>query len=105
MGDNSIHVTSARLKGIYRESICLKKDGWHVLANYITGYSIPPEIEGFIPDIYAIKEDRTSILMIEIQGDSDPERTVSFQKYTNEFANMFFETCLVNAAGSRIRIY
>ena len=105
MVDNSIHTTSAHLKGICREAICLVNQGWQVLANYVPGFNQPPKIGEFIPDIYALKENQTYILMIVSQDDFDSDRTASFQEYAGEYNNTLFETCHVNAAGCRIRIY
>ena len=105
MGTPSIHVTHARLKGIYREAICLNNQGWLVLANHIPGYCPPPEIEGFIPDIYALKENRTFIMMVESQGDRDPLRTALFKSYAAGYADTVFKICQVNAAGCRLRLF
>jgi hypothetical protein len=102
MGKLTSGISGARLKGIYRESITHDKEGWLVLVNHIPGYCTPPEIEGFIPDIYAIKGTQTLIVMVESQGDQNALRTNVFTNYAVEFENLIFKTCRVDAAGCRL---
>jgi hypothetical protein len=92
MGTLKNHVSSARRKGIYREAILLDKQGWLVLANHIPGYCTPPEIEGYIPDIYALKELSTYIMMIECQFDSNPICTTILKAYADSFNQTIFQS-------------
>ncbi len=92
----------AHVKGIYREAINLRRDGWIVMANHIPGFNLPPEIEGCVPDIYAVKESKTLILEVETQGGDNPEQHLALQKYANSFDNIIFEIWIVGTAGTRL---
>jgi hypothetical protein len=104
MSIHSIYTNSAQIKGIYQESINLVRNGWHVLANYISGFNSPPEIEGYTPDIYAVKGNLTYIILIENQNNIDPIKKTVLRKYTKAFKDMIFLVYIVNTAGCRISI-
>ena len=104
MNIHSIHATSAQIKGIYRESINLKRQGWIVLAKGIPGYQQPPEIEGYTPDIYAINGNLTYIILIDHFNSIDPLEKIVLRNYAQGYANMVFFIYLVNNAGCRITV-
>lgn len=89
-------------KGIYREAINLKRKGWYVLADHVPGFSPPPEIEGFVPDIYAIKDSETLIIEVETNGTDDQVQHNAFQKYADNFESVTLEVWIVNRAGIRL---
>lgn len=89
-------------KGIYLEAINLRRDGWQVLADHIPGFIPPPEIEGFVPDIYAIKDSRTRILEIETNNTDNLAQHQAFLQYAKDFSGTEFEVWIVNSAGMRI---
>ena len=101
---HSIHASSAQIKGIYRESINLQRQGWHILAKGIPGYEQPPEIEGYIPDIYAIKGNLTYIILIDHCSSVDQIKKTVFRKYVQEYQNMLFFVYLIDNAGCRIKV-
>jgi hypothetical protein len=98
----SIHRENAHRKGIYREAINLVLNGWHVLANHIPGYSLPPEIEGYIPDIYAIKSSETLILEITTSEGINSEKLMALKAYSSSFREIEFSCWMVDSAGCRI---
>lgn len=100
----NIQVNSARIKGIYREAINLTNNGWYVMANHIPGYNEPPEIEGYIPDIYALKNNTTYIMVIACHGASQSEKIIAFRKYSGEYPNVIFNSFFVNEAGCRVQV-
>lgn len=89
-------------KGVYREAINLQRKGWQVLADHIPGFVSPPEIEGYVPDIYAIKETETLIIEIETNGEDDHLQHCAFEKYVENFDSITLEIWVVNAAGIRM---
>ncbi len=93
---------AALSKGIYREAMSLQRDGWYVMADHIPGFHPPPEFEGYVPDIYAIKEDLSSIIVIETSMDEDPEQISALREYAHNFTNVQFYGWLVNEAGCRV---
>lgn len=104
MDIHSIYANSAQIKGIYQESINLKRNGWQVLANFISGFNSPPEIEGYTPDIYAVKNNLTHIILIENQNSIDPVKKTVLRNYTRAFKDMVFMVYIVNSAGCRISL-
>lgn len=104
MNIHSIYANSAQIKGIYTVSINLVRNGWQVLANYISGFNTPPEIEGYTPDIYAVKGNITNIIIIENQNNIDPIKKEVLRRYTKAFKDMTFLVYIVNTAGCRINI-
>jgi hypothetical protein len=98
----NVYANSAQIKAIYREAINLERQGWFVLANYIPGYQIPPEIEGYIPDIYAVKGKLTRIILIDYINSVGPEKKAVLKKYISGYRDMFLNIYLVNIAGCRI---
>ncbi len=102
MANRSIFGHNAHFKGIYREAINLKRDGWHVMADHIPGYDQPPEIEGYIPDIYAIKDNHTFIIEIETDADDDKKKHIALKRYANHFPEIRFNSWIVNEAGCRV---
>lgn len=97
----NIYRENVHRKGIYREAYCLLKRGWHVMANHIPGFSPPPEIEGYIPDIYAIKFNHTFILYIATEAGFDGEKYRALKSYAVNFTAMHFRCWLIDASGSR----
>jgi hypothetical protein len=102
MTNRSIHRENARRKGIYREAVNLIEEGWHVLANHVPGYSEPPEIEGYIPDIYAIKSSETFIMEIITAEELDTDRFGALKAYSMNFEGIDFLCWMVDLAGCRI---
>lgn len=102
MIEQKAHITSARRKGIYREAINLLRKDWVVMANHLPGYNSPPEIEGYIPDIYAIKGQETVLIQIVSLDDFNPKLIDKLQQYAESFNHMTFLNLMVNAAGCRI---
>jgi hypothetical protein len=80
----------------------LTEGGWYVLANHIPGYSAPPEIEGYIPDIYAIKSTETFILEIITVESLDADRFAALKAYSISFEGIEFLCWMVDLAGCRI---
>lgn len=99
---HSVFANSAQIKAIYRESINLERQGWFVLANLIPGYQTPPEIEGFIPDIYAVKGNLTQIILIDYLDSISMEKKEILKNYVSGYRDMFLKIYLVNIAGCRI---
>jgi hypothetical protein len=89
-------------KGVYLEAINLRRNGWQVLADHIPGFIPPPEIEGYVPDIYAVNGTKTLIIEIETFGEDDHGQHDAFRKYAENFESIKFEIWIVNAAGMRI---
>ena len=102
MANRSPNGQNAHCKGIYREAYYLVKNGWHVMADHIPGFSSPPEIEGFTPDIYAIKAESTYILEIETSNSDDSEQHDAFRRYAKNFRNILFYGWIVDEAGCRV---
>lgn len=98
----SIHRENVHRKGIYREVKNLTGEGWHVLANHIPGYSMPPEIEGYIPDIYAIKSSETFIMEITTLDGLDSEKLGALKAYALNFEGIAFSCWMVDSAGCRM---
>ncbi len=93
---------NAHCKGIYREAINLKHEGWYVMADHIPGFESPPEIEGFIPDIYAIRNTCTYIIEIETSHQDDKEQHAAFKSYARQFSRIRFFVRIVDASGCRV---
>ena len=102
MANRSLEGLNAHSKGIYREALNLISEGWHVMADHIPGFECPPEIEGYTPDIYAIKEENTYILEIETSKLDDLDQHAAFRKYARNFKNILFYGWVVNEAGCRV---
>ncbi len=102
MAFRSIAGQNAHDKGVYREAMNLQRNGWYVMADHIPGFDRPPEIEGYIPDIYAIKSDLTCILEVETAFDDDLEQHNAFREYAGHFPGISFLRCVVNTAGCRL---
>lgn len=88
-------------KGIYREAYYLSKRGWHVMANHIPGFNPPPEIEGFVPDIYAIKFTHTLILYIATEDGFDRQKYMALKSYATNYSGMHFKCWQIDASGSK----
>jgi hypothetical protein len=101
MAIRSVVGRNAHCKGIYREAINLKQAGWYVMADHIPGFERPPEIEGFIPDIYAIKATCTYIIEIETSSEDDKEQHAALKEYARQFSKIRFFVQVVDAAGIR----
>jgi hypothetical protein len=76
--------------------------GWHVMANHIPGYMAPPEIEGYVPDIYAIKSSKTVIVEITTIAGLDNLRVDAFKNYSLNFDGTEFSCWMVDLAGCRM---
>jgi len=98
----SIHRENAHRKGIYREAFTLIEKGWHVMADHIPGYSPPPEIEGFIPDIYAIKSSATCIMEVVTVAGLDANKLSALRAYSRNFKGIEFSCWMVDSAGCRM---
>ncbi len=98
----SITGQAAHSKGIYREAMSLKMNGWYVMADHIPGFNPPPEFEGYIPDIYAIKEEHSSIIVIETSLNDNQEQNDTLREYVRHFSNIQFFGWVVNEAGCRV---
>lgn len=92
----------AHEKGIYREAINLTRKGWYVLADHVPGFLPPPEIEGFVPDIYAVKDSETIIVEVETNGLDDHQQHRAFQRYADNFESVTLQVWIVNRAGIRL---
>ncbi len=101
---HSVYASSAQIKAIYRESINLERQGWFVLANLIPGYQAPPEIEGYIPDIYAVKGNLTQIILVDYWNSVPEQKKGVLREYVSGYRDMFLKIYLVNIAGCRIAI-
>ena len=102
MTNRSINRENAHRKGIYREARYLVELGWHVMANCIPGYSPPPEIEGYIPDIYAIKSSQTIIIEIITIAGHNSNRLEALRDYSSHFNETEFSCWMVDLAGCRV---
>ncbi len=102
MLNRSVYGENARRKGIYREVVNLIEVGWHVMTNHIPGYMTPPEIEGYIPDIYAINSFETLIIDITTIDGIDMDRYQTFKSYAQCFGEFEFICLMVDQAGCRI---
>lgn len=101
MANRSIEGLNAHSKGIYREAISLRHKGWYVMADHIPGFDKPPEIEGYVPDIYAIKSNCTYIIEIETDTEDDKEQHVAFRNYAKHFSKIRFFVWVVDSSGCR----
>ncbi len=97
-----IYRENALRKGIYREATILKRHGWYVMANYISGFDSPPEIEGYTPEIYAIKENHTFILHIATGAGYDDDKYRALYSYASGFSGIHFRAYIIDAVGRRI---
>jgi hypothetical protein len=102
MINRSIFRENAHRKGIYREAVRLMQEGWHVLANHIPGYLTPPEIEGYVPDIYAIKSAETFIVEVSTIAGLDMEKFRALKDYSIQFEEIEFLCWIVDSAGCRM---
>ena len=102
MVTRNVNRENALRKGIYREAYNLVKEGWHVMANHIPGFNPPPEIEGYIPDIYAVKMNHTFILYIATVAGFDSDKFAALKAYARYFSGMHFRCWLVDSSGRRI---
>ena len=98
----SITGQAAHSKGIYREAVSLQNDGWYVMADHIPGFVPPPEFEGYVPDIYAIKEELSSIIVIVTSLRHNHSQIVALRDYARHYSNIQFYGWLVNEAGCRV---
>jgi hypothetical protein len=91
----------AHRKGIYREALNLLRNGWHVMANHIPGFHTPPEIEGYIPDIYAVKDHKTYIIDLMTYGSPDWEGYEAHNTYASHDPSTEYFCWVLDAAGCR----
>ncbi len=98
----SVSAYESHRKGIYREAINLKNSGWYVMADHIPGFEAPPELEGHIPDIFALKDKITLIIEIETDLEDNDEQHAAFRKYVRGYSNTEFYGWLVDTSGCRI---
>jgi len=102
MLNRSVYGENAHRKGIYREVLNLIEVGWHVMTSHIPGYMTPPEIEGYVPDIYAINSFETIIVEIATIDGIDMERYQTFISYAQNFGEFEFFCLTVDSAGCRV---
>lgn len=88
----SITGQAAHSKGIYREAKCLQNDGWYVMADHVSG---------FVLDIYAIKEELSSIIVIVTSLRHNQHQSV-LREYAKHYPDIQFQRWLVNEAGCRV---
>jgi hypothetical protein len=100
----SITGKAAHSKGIYREAIRLQNEDWYVMANHIPGFLPPPEFEGCIPDIYAIKEEQSMIIVIVTSQKHNLAEVAALKSYSGHYSNIEFYCWQVNEAGCRVSI-
>ena len=93
---------AAHSKGIYREAMNLQSDGWYVMADHIPGFDPPPEFEGYTPDIYAIKQELSSIIVIETSLRHNQLHIETLRDYAKHYSNIQFYGWVVNEAGCRV---
>jgi len=64
----------------------LNDDGWTVEADHVDSYDQPDSINGYIPDIYAVKASGLRSLVVEVEtGTSDDEdQRAAFKKWSRE---------------------
>jgi hypothetical protein len=103
MKTQSILSYKAYLRGIYREAINLSNQGWIVLANEISGFNPPPEIEGVVPDIYAVKNSQTQIILIETKEEYKSLKHKTLKEYSQKNNKIQFNIWLVNNDGCRLK--
>ena len=72
------------------------------MANHIPGYTPPPEIEGFIPDIYAIKYSTTHIMEVVTVAGLDADKLYALKAYSRSFKGIEFSCWMVDSAGCRM---
>lgn len=96
-----INGENAHRKGIYREALNLTREGWHVMANHIPGFHIPPELEGFVPDIYAVKDDETYIIDLVMEGGPYGEVQSAHTNYAQYDQSTRYICWVVDSAGCR----
>jgi hypothetical protein len=99
----SITAQAAQSKGIYREAMNLQSDGWFVMADHVSGFVPPPEFEGYIPDIYAIKEELSYIIIVVTDLDQNMQEIKALREYSRHYSNIQFFVWLINEAGCRVR--
>ena len=102
MINRSVYGENSHRKGVYREVVNLIEVGWHVMTNHIPGYMAPPEIEGYLPDIYAINSFETIIVEIATIDGIDMDRYQTFKFYAECFGEFEFICLMVDPAGCRI---
>jgi hypothetical protein len=98
----SITGHAALSKGIYREAMSLKNDGWFVMANHIPGFAPPPEFDGYMPDIYALKEELSYIIVIVTGLRHNEGQIKVLRDYARHYSNIQFYAWVVNEAGCRV---
>jgi hypothetical protein len=96
-----INRENAHRKGIYREAISLTRDGWYVMANHIPGFHMPPEIEGYVPDIYAVKKDQTYIIDLVMEGSVEDNVCHAHINYAGFDQTTQYMCWMVDNAGCR----
>jgi hypothetical protein len=101
MFDRFINKENAHRKGIYREALSLTRQGWYVMANHIPGFHIPPEIEGHIPDIYAVKDDQTYIIDLVMDGSNKDDVHTAHTGYAQFDHSTRYMCWMVDSAGCR----
>lgn len=99
MLDRFIGGENARRKGMYREAFSLTREGWSVMANNIPGFHVPPEIEGFIPDLYAVKADRTIIIDFITDGNDRSEACSVHARYAHHDPYTEYRCWILDSAG------
>ena len=96
-----IYGENALRKGIYREALNLTREGWYVMANRIPGFHSPPEIEGYIPDIYAVKDEKTYIIDLIYEGNELNGMHSAHSSYAMHDKATEYNCWIVNSAGCR----
>ncbi|MBN1952468.1 MAG: hypothetical protein JW801_14800 [Bacteroidales bacterium] len=95
---------NALRKGIYREAIQLTKEGWHVMAKGIPGFHTPPEIEGYVPDIYAVLDEKTIIIDLLAGDTANDEAFKAHYHYARRDIATAYFCWELDAAGCRINV-
>lgn len=75
------------------------------MANHIPGFCTPPEIEGFIPDIYAVKDDQTYIIDLLIEGSPTCNSYTVHAAYARHDTATQYNCWLLDSAGCRMDEY
>lgn len=102
MARRSTQKQSAHNLGVKHEADELAISGWKVYADHIPGYKRPPQINGRIPDVYAIKNGRIRIVEIETNENDDHDQHTAFRRHAGQKDNVRFYGWIVNASGRRI---
>ena len=105
MLDRFIYGENARRKGIYREALDLTRKGWYVMAGYIPGFHNPPEIEGHIPDLYAVRDNRTIIIDFITDGNERREACEAHSRYALHDDNTEYHCWALDSAGCSSEAY